>query len=44
LENRIVIERGKLGDNAGILGAALWGEIMRGDKVKGRQNVIQEFR
>lgn len=42
--NRIVIERGKLGDNAGILGAALWGEIMRGDKVKGRQNVIKEFR
>ena len=34
--NRIVIEKGKLGDNAGIFGAALWGEIMRRDKVEDR--------
>ncbi len=30
--NRIVIEKGKLGQKAGILGAAIWGEIMRKKK------------
>ncbi len=30
--NRIVIEKGKLGEKAGILGAAIWGEIVRNEK------------